>query len=102
MHAAAPGLDLDKLARAVAVAETSGCTQGSGRSRNNCFGIMHWPGGKRTLISYPSKEASFEHFKDIWSRLYKRFPDRALAAKWTGNDHPDRWLATVEHVYYSL
>lgn len=31
--------DLDRLARAVAIAETGNCTKGYGKTYNNCFGI---------------------------------------------------------------
>jgi len=35
-----------KLAKAVSIAETSGCTTGTGLSKNNCHGIMACVGGK--------------------------------------------------------
>lgn len=33
--------DLDKLAKAVAIAETGNCTKGYGKEYNNCFGIKN-------------------------------------------------------------
>jgi hypothetical protein len=32
-----PDFDLDRLARAVAMAETNNCTKGYGKTYNNCF-----------------------------------------------------------------
>lgn len=95
------GYDLDKLSRAVAFAETSGCKDGTARKRNNCHGIMCWPNGKRTPCTFASHEASHARFKEIWTKSYKAYPTKALAKKWTGNDHPDRWLAAVNQYYYS-
>jgi hypothetical protein len=97
------GYDLDKLAKAVAIAETSDCTKGrTAVARNNCFGIMHWPNGVRTLKTYPTKEASYKDFERVWSSYYGRFPDSRLAHKWTGGDRPDDWLRIVTSVYNSL
>lgn len=91
-------LNMDKLAYAVAMAETGDCTKGAGRY-NNCFGIMHWPNGVRTLRRYETKEDSYEHFKEIWSKHYKTFPTYSMAVKWTGNDNPKRWLEIVNYYY---
>lgn len=93
-------LDLDKLAYAVAVAETGDCTEGMGVTKNNCFGIMTWPNGVRTGKWYPNKQASYEDFKRIWAKNYKRFPDFTLAHRWTGGDRVHTWLANVKRVYY--
>lgn len=100
-HSAAPELDLDKLSIAVACAETSCGKDGTARGRNNLHGIMCWPNGKRTPCWFASPEESHAAFKRIWAKSYKRFPDLALARKWTGNDHPERWLANVTKVYNS-
>ena len=98
-------LDLDKLAIAVSIAETSGCTKGSGISKNNCFGIMKWVNGKRYLKSYKTKEESFEDFKRIWTNpkgWYKgRFPNEFLADKWTGKNNAAIWLDHVTNSYYN-
>jgi hypothetical protein len=96
------GYDLDKLARAVAHAETGNCTKGAGLSHNNAFGIMTWPNGKRQFKRYATCEESYEDFKRIWSRYYGRFPDHRLAVKYTGNDRADTWLANVKAIYSSL
>ena len=93
-------LNLDKLAYAVAVAETGDCTTGMGVTKNNCFGIMTWPNGVRTGKWYPNKEASYEDFKRIWKKSYKRFPDYYLADKWTGGDSVNDWLTNVRAAYY--
>lgn len=94
--------NLDKLAKAVAVAETGGCKLGSAKTHNNCYGIMHWPNGKRQFKPYKSKEDSVADFKRIWSSYYGRYPDLRLAKKWTGSDRPSTWLANVNAVYSSL
>lgn len=96
-----PDYDLDKLAHAVAFAETASCTDGTAVRRKNCFGIMHWPNGpgSRTPKTYASHEESYADFKRIWSKFYGRFPDRALAVKWTGDDNADTWLSNVKFRY---
>jgi len=91
--------DIDKLAYAVAMAETGNCTKGYGKTRNNCFGIMSWPNGRRTAKWYDSPEDSYNDFKRIWSEYYGSFPDYQMAKKWTGNDHPAIWLANVTEIY---
>lgn len=101
------GLDLDKLAYAVAMAETSGCTKGYGSSYNNCFGIKNGNTapcpkvGRNRMCIYERKEDSYAAFKKIWAKWYRTYPTRALASKWTGNDHPDRWLRAVNQYYNS-
>lgn len=92
--------DLDKLASAVARAETSGCTKWSALSHNNCFGIMTWDkNGKRSFKRYASHEESFADFKRIWSSYYGWFPTLAMAKKWTGADRAERWLWHVKQFY---
>lgn len=97
------GTDLNKLADAVAVAETSGCTDGTAIKRKNCFGIMRFwlVNGVRHREPkyYASHAESYADFKRIWRKSYGRFPDRALAVKWTGNDNADTWLANVQRTY---
>lgn len=98
-------LDLDKLAHAVSMAETAGCTAGYGVEYNNCFGIKNGNTapckriGRNRMCIYESKEESFVAFKKIWSTWYKEFPDRALASKWTGADRVDTWLRSVQQYY---
>lgn len=96
-----PGVDLDKLAKAVAMHETANCTKGSARF-NNCFGIKY--AGK--FARYATKEASYADFKRIWSKptgYYRgQFPTLALAKKYSGNDRASIWLKNVSHFYSSL
>lgn len=91
-------VDLDKLAYAVAMAETGNCTKGAG-SVNNCQGIMEWSTGIRKLKVYKSKEDSYADFKKIWSKSYKTFPDLEMAKIWTGGDSPQTWLANLTYYY---
>ena len=100
--AAPVGYDLDKLAHAVATAETGGCTLGSGKTHHNAYGIMVWPNGHRQFKRYSSCEESVKDFKRIWAAYYKRFPDLNLARRWTGNDRASTWLATVTRTYNAL
>ena len=93
--------DLDKLANAVATAETGLCKDGTARKRNNCHGIMQWHKGIRSPRHFKTTEDSFIAFKEIWAKSYKRYPDISLARKWTGNDHAQRWLNTVNQYYNS-
>lgn len=93
--------DIDRLAYAVAMAETWNCKYWYGKTHNNCFWIKHWntapcpwvPKGK--MCKFKSKEASYEAFKKIWEKWYKKYPDRQLASRWTWADRVDTWL---EHV----
>lgn len=102
------GVNLDKLAHAVSVAETSGCKKGYALSHNNCFGIKKgntYPcktkKGSR-MCNFSSQAESFIAFKVIWSKVYGGgFPTRAQAAKWTGNQTPSNWLANVSRHYYN-
>lgn len=98
-------LDLDKLAKAVAFAETASCTDGTGKRRNNCFGIMRFwldENGKRHREPkyYKTKADSFKDFKRIWATHYKVVPGVREAHKWTGSDNQDTWLCNVHSKYY--
>jgi hypothetical protein len=93
------GLDLDRLAYAVAIAETGGCKKGSAISHNNCFGIITWKYGKRRFKYYSNKEESYKDFKRIWSKYYKVYPTIKEAVKWTGNDRASIWLNNVSKYY---
>ena len=94
-------VDLDRLAHAVAIAETGNCTRGIGATMNNCFGIKYH--GKFKKFSSPQK--SYAEFKYIWKKSYGKFPDHALAWKWVcGADAPScpaatEWLTNVEQNY---
>lgn len=91
--------DIDQLAYCVAVAETNNCTKGMGVTKNNCFGIMHWPNGKRTGKTYLTRDDSYADFKRIWMKSYGSFPTYSMAVKWTGSDNSARWLANVTDCY---
>lgn len=99
---------LDKLARAVAIAETSNCTKGYALTHNNCHGIKKgntYPcklkaGSRSRMCHFATKEESFVAFKVIWAKWYKNhIPTKANADVWTGKDRADTWL---KHVKASL
>ena len=92
-------LDLDKLSKSVAVAETSGCKDGTAIKRKNCHGIMTWKTGKRQPAYFASYEESHAAFKKIWSKSYKVYPTKELAIKYSGSDKSCTWLSTVDIVY---
>lgn len=92
------GVELDRLAKAVAKQETANCTKGSAKV-NNCFGIMAWTKGKRHFKAYPTKEASYEDFKRLWAKSYGGFPTLAKAKKYSGNDRAHIWLKNVTKFY---
>lgn len=97
-----PEVDYVKLCRAIAVAETSGCQDGTAKKRNNCVGIMTWKNGYREPKYFPSHEASIQECAYIWEKSYKVFPTIKEAHKWTGNDNAKGWLAIVTKKYNSL
>ncbi len=94
--------DPKKLAIAISCAETSCGKDGTAIHRNNCCGIMTWKTGTRQPKTFARYEDSLSEAAAIWQKSYGRFPDHALAKKWTGNDHPDTWLANFNAAYASL
>lgn len=98
--------DINKLAKAVAIAETGNCTKWYGKSYNNCFWIKHWNTapcpkiGRSRMCIYEKPEDSYEAFKIIWSKWYKWPPNLRTARRWTGNDNATRWLSHVNLHYY--
>ena len=104
-------VDIDKLAYAVAMAETWNCTKWIWPKYNNCFWIKNWsiaPCKKRTtsgnigMCIYNTQAESYEAFKKIWLQWYgDRFPTYQDAVRWTGNDKPDNWLYIVKTYYYN-
>lgn len=101
-------LDLDKLAYAVAMAETGNCTEGMGVTRNNCFGIKNGsiaPCEKKSANNfciYNAPSESYAAFRAIWLKGYGgKFPTLKAADVWTGGDAPHTWLKNVTH-YYNL
>jgi len=96
---ASEALDLDKLAYAVAMAETKDCTTGTGKY-NNCHGIMAWDAqGNRYPRRFNSKEESYEYFKKLWVKNYGGFPTISQAVSYVGNDSPGTWLYNVTYYY---
>lgn len=101
-------LDMDKLAHAISMAETSGCTKGYGVEYNNCFGIKNGSIapceriGRNNMCIYDHTDQSFDAFKKIWELGYGgKYPTSKMAAAWTGNDRPDDWLNNVHQYYYN-
>ena len=100
--------EIDKIAYAVAVAETGNCTKGYGISHNNCFGIKKgktYPcttKGRNKMCNFASKEESYKAFKIIWQKWYGGFPTLRMAQTWTGNDRSELWLTNVKKTYQSL
>ena len=100
------GEEIDRIAYAASVAETSNCTEGKGISNNNCFGIKN--GGIAPCVSmdagrfciYETTEQSFDAFKKIWVEGYGGgYPTTNMAAVWTGNDRPGNWLNNFADAY---
>lgn len=89
-----------RLAHAVAYAETGkNCSLGSGRTHLNCFGIYGFNKKGRYLVRFKTKEASYDHFNELWARKYKKFPTMKEAKQWTGGDRVQNWLYIVNHYY---
>lgn len=100
--------DLDKLAKAVAMAETGNCTKGYGKTYSNCFWIKSGKTapcpkvGKNKMCIYEKPEDSYEAFKVIWAKWYKWHPNLVSAQRWTGHDNAVRWLSHVNLHYNKL
>lgn len=101
------GVDIDKLAYAVAMAETGDCTKGYGAQYNNCFGlkngsIVPCETGTNRMCIFSSKEEAYNAFKKVWLEGYgDRFPTMEDAEVWTGGDRKDTWLNAVKKFYYN-
>lgn len=93
----ADGTDVRKLCLAIARHETRNCTDTI--APNNCVNIMTWERGYREGKSYTDPESSIQDCMALWAKHYKRFPDYALADKYTGGDNVYGWLATVKQAY---
>ncbi len=89
-------VDLDKLAYAVAMAETGDCTASRGSALlNNCHGFKV----KGKFLAFKTKEESYEYFKKMWLRNYgDRFPTSYDARRYTAGTG-ERWLNVVTTVY---
>lgn len=97
---------IDKLAYAVAMAETKNCTLGYGKMYNNCIGLKNGSIapckriGNNNMCIYDKPEDSIAAFKEVWIKGYGGgYPTKRMAAVWTGNDRPDNWLANVKYYY---
>lgn len=88
-------LDVPKLCRAIAVAETSNCTKGTALTHSNCFGIKE--NGK--FVHFSSKAQSFKSCEWNWKKHYKVFPTIVEARKWDGNTRSEDWLRIVTEKY---
>jgi len=92
--------DLDRLAKAVAIAETDNCTKGEWADYNNCFKSMELDSmGIPHPKKYNSHEESYDEFKTHWTTFYDSFPTYEMAMMWTGSDNADTWLEDVIYYY---
>jgi len=97
--------DIDRLARAVAMAETGNCTKWYGKTYNNCFGIKSGRTapcpkiGKSKMCIYEKPEDSYKAFKTIWAKWYAWKPNLKMAQRWTWHDNAVRWLYHVNLHY---
>ncbi len=93
-------VDLDRLAYAVSVAETSHCTAGTGISKNNCHGIIECSKGACAMKHFANTNESFLAFKKLWMRAYgDHFPTLEDAKRYSAGPG-DTWLERVSIAYY--
>lgn len=90
-------VDIDKLAYAVAIAETGDCTASRGSALlNNCHGFKV----KGQFLAFDTKEESYDYFKKMWLKNYgDRFPTSYDARRYTAGTG-ERWLNVVTTVYH--
>ena len=102
------GVDLDRLARAVARHETASCTKGYGVTHNNCHGIKSgktYPCkfGKNKMCIFSSKEESFTAFKVIWKNVYGgTLPTIKQAERYSGHHNAQAWHKNVLQFYKNV
>jgi len=95
----AKNVDIDRLAKAVAIAETSNCTAGTGLSKNNCHGIMACSKGKCSPRKFEKTEDSFHEFKILWLTKYgDRLPTLEDAQRYAASEGTE-WRKTVLAAY---
>ena len=93
--------DIDRLAYAVAMAETGDCTTGVGATKNNCHGIVR----DGEYVTYATPAESYAAFKYTWSRRYSECPTMQDALvyvhghKYKPEHDPSDWLRTVKKLY---
>lgn len=94
----AKNVDIDRLAYAVAQAETNNCKVGnSAREHNNCFGIKNGKGFK----TFRTQEESYLAFKKLWMTKYgDHFPTLQDAKKYSAGEGVS-WLNRVTAAYNS-
>lgn len=92
-------LDLVKLTRSVAHAETGNGTRGHGAAINNICGIMHWPNGVRKPVVYKTYMDGFNACYSLIKRKYQDYTIKGMASLWTGNDNAHTWANNVEYWY---
>jgi hypothetical protein len=104
-------VDYEKLAKAIALHETSNCGITYGAARyNNCFGFRTSEG----FMHFKTKQASYDKFHKLWKESYGGgFPTMRQATTWvcgndtpTGHDchggSPSGWLSSVSSIYENL
>ncbi len=95
----AKNVDLDRLAYAVAVAETGNCSKGTGVSKNNCHGIMECRRSGCSAKTFANTTQSFVAFQKLWLEAYgDRFPTLSDAKRYSAGPG-DTWLHRVRSAY---
>lgn len=107
------GVDLDKLALAVAKHETGNCTAKVGAALyNNCHGFRV----SNHFLHFEDQSESFEKFKALWAKDYGGMPTLRLATAYVcgwghlkqygtvpcSGGNPAGWLASVLKLYNDL
>lgn len=99
--------DIDRLAYAVSMAETSWFTKWYGVTHLNWQWIKHWNTvkcpwvPKMAMCKFKTQEESNEAFVKIWWTWYKEFPTLQMAKRWTWDDKAELWLEDVKYYYYN-
>ncbi len=98
------GVDLDRLARAVARHESNSCTSNIAKKYLNCHGIKSgntYPckAGKNNMCIFSSHEESYKAFKIIWAKWYKTLPTMKQAGIYSGHDNAYAWHQNVNYFY---
>lgn len=101
-------VDYYKLAKAVGMHETAGCTKGYGKEYNNCIGLKNGNTapcpkiGRNNMCIYDDPEESYQAFIVVWKRWYGGLPTLAKAQRYSGSDRAHNWLNNVLHFYNTL